>query len=62
MKYFLLMAAPKQGWTWDDFTTVAQRFARRTTSSGDPLIPLSLAWSSYAVSAPSTWMWQVLSR
>ena len=42
------VAAPRQGWTWDDFTATAQRFVRRTTSSGDPLIPLSLAWSSWS--------------
>ena len=42
------VAAPKQGWTWDEFTTVAQRFVRRTTSSGDTLIPLSMGWNSWS--------------
>jgi multiple sugar transport system substrate-binding protein len=40
--------APQQGWTWDAFTATAQRFVNRTTASGEPLIPLSLAWSSWS--------------
>jgi multiple sugar transport system substrate-binding protein len=33
------VAPPKQGWTWDDFKTVAQRFVR------PDIVPLSMAWA-----------------
>jgi multiple sugar transport system substrate-binding protein len=33
------VAPPKQGWTWDDFKAVAQKFVR------PDLVPLSMAWA-----------------
>ena len=33
------VAPPKQGWTWDDFKTMAQKFVR------PDVVPLSMAWA-----------------
>ena len=33
------VAPPKQGWTWDDFKTMAQKFVR------PEMVPLSMAWA-----------------